>query len=177
VFLPGEYFLEIWAAEIPERFARGMCRTGTTNQAFNPGVDIAQEFVDAVNSLSATVAAVDVDDLSTGIVTFERQQETDWGWIPYMRAVQSGLVVAKYSSSQYVDDCKDFTLTIDTVDWINKTVLIVPRAGMQQDTDRLYLDTGHWGPTESPILLHRPRGQFTVKHNVQDGVISYGLEQ
>jgi hypothetical protein len=176
VFLPGEYFLEIWATEIPESFAKGLCRQANAAQSFNPGVDIDQKFIDVVNNLSANTSSPYNNNLATGIVQFERQQETDWGWIPYMRAVQAGSAVAKYSSSHHIENHNDFTLTIDVSCWENKTVLVVPRAGMQQDTDRLYLDTGHWGPTESPILLHRPKGHLTINHNVRDGVISYNLE-
>jgi hypothetical protein len=176
VFLPGEYFLEIWAVEIPESFAQGLCRSGNTNQSFAPGVDIDQAFVDVVNDLSATPSQSIDNSLSAGIVTFERQQETDWGWIPYMRAVQAGSVVAKYSVSQHTENHNNFTLTVDTKHWADKTVLIVPRAGMQQDTNRLYLDTGHWGPTESPILLHKPHAPLTINHSVRSGVISYDMD-
>jgi hypothetical protein len=175
VFLPGTYFLEIWAVEIPESFARGLCRPGESQSCFSPGVDVDFEFVSAVNSLAGKAGTGSLP-LDSGIVTFERQQETDWGWTPYLRAVQTGSVVASYSARHW-DDRKSFTLEVDTKDWRDKTVLIVPRMGMVQDNDRLYLDTGHWGPGENPIILSNPQTNLVVKHSVKNGIITYSLEQ
>jgi len=176
VFLPGEYFLEVWIIEVSESFAQGLCRKGASNRRFNPGIDLDREFVDLVNNLANTNDAVSSACLTKGIVNFSREQETDWGWIPYMRAVQPGEIAARYSASQYVKDFSEFTMTVSTSAWKDKTVLIVPRAGMQQDNDKLYLDTGHWGPTESPILLHQPADQLLIKHDVRHGTISYHMD-
>jgi hypothetical protein len=176
VFLPGTYFLEMWAVEIPESFARGLCRPGQSQSCFNPGVDVDFKFVSVVNSLAGKAGPGSLL-LNTGIVTFERQQETDWGWIPYMRAVQAGSVVASYSATQWDEDRESFTLDVDTKDWRDKTVLIVPRLGMAQDNDRLYLDTGHWGPGENPIILSNPQTNLVVEHSVKTGLITYSLEQ
>jgi hypothetical protein len=174
VFLPGTYFLELWAVEIPESFARGLCRPGQSQSCFNPGVDVDFEFVSVVNSLAGKAGTGSLP-LNSGIVTFERQQETDWGWIPYMRAVQSGAVIARYSTSN-TKNIEEFVLTVDTQPWKDQNLLIVPRMGMQQDSDRLYLDTGHWGPGENPVLLVRPQQRLVVKHSVKTGIITYSLE-
>jgi len=176
VFLPGTYFLEMWAVEIPESFARGLCRPDQSQSCFNPGVDIDFEFVSVVNSLAGKAGTGSLP-LNSGIVTFERQQETDWGWIPYLRAVQAGSVVASYSATQWDEDRESFTLDVDTKDWRDKTVLIVPRLGMAQDNDQLYLDTGHWGPGENPIILSNPQTNLVVEHIVKTGLITYSLEQ
>ena len=176
VFLPGTYFLEMWAVEIPESFARGLCRPGQSQSCFNPGVNVDFEFVSVVNSLAGKAGTGSLP-LNSGIVTFERQQETDWGWIPYMRAVQAGSVVASYSATMWDEDRESFTLDVDTKDWCDKTVLIVPRMGMQQDSDKLYLDTGHWGPGENPIILSKPQTNLVVEHSVKTGLITYSLEQ
>ena len=176
VFLPGTYFLEMWAVEIPESFARGLCRPGQSQSCFNPGVNVDFVFVSVVNSLAGKAGTGSLP-LNSGIVTFERQQETDWGWIPYMRAVQAGSVVASYSATMWDEDRESFTLDVDTKDWCDKTVLIVPRMGMQQDSDKLYLDTGHWGPGENPIILSKPQTNLVVEHSVKTGLITYSLEQ
>ena len=176
VFLPGTYFLEIWAVEIPESFARGLCRPGQSQSCFNPGVDVDFEFVSVVNSLAGKAGTGSLP-LTSGIVNFERQQETDWGWIPYMRAAQAGSVVASYSATHWDEDRESFLLDVDTKDWRDKTVLIVPRMGMAQDNDRLYLDTGHWGPGENPIILSKPQTNLVVEHSVKTGLITYSLEQ
>jgi hypothetical protein len=175
VFLPGSYFLELWAVEIPESFARGLCRPGQSQNCFNPGVEVKQAFVSVVNSLAGKTSPVDLP-LTSGIVNFERQQETDWGWVPYLRAVQAGSVVASYSAKYWDENTESFVLDIPTDHWKNSTVLIVPRMGMQQDADKLYLDTGHWGPGEDPILLVKPQASLVVAHHVRDGTITYSLD-
>lgn len=175
IFLPGEYFLEIWAIEIPTSFAQGLCMPSESQKFFTPGVDIDPAFVSVVNALSNRTP-VNTLPLSNGIVNFERQQETAWGWIPYSRAVQAGSVVASYCAKYWDKDTNKFVLNVPTDHWHDKTVLIVPRMGMQQDRDKLYLDTGHWGPGENPIILVNPTANLTVTHNVTNGLITYSLE-
>jgi hypothetical protein len=175
IFLPGEYFLELWAVEVPDSFAQGLCRVGQTQKYFAPGIDIDPEFVAVVDVLAGREPAPDSPALPQGIVQFERQQETDWNWIPYMRAVQAGSVVASYHAKYHCDDQTEFVLDVQTDKWRNKTVLIVPRMGMQQDQDRLYLDTGHWGPGENPVLLINLQNTLVVKHNIKTGIITYSL--
>lgn len=180
IFLPGEYFLEIWAAAVPNNFAQGLGVQEQTNRVFAPGVDVDPAFVQTVNELVCETAdcfynPMILNELTPGIVKFERQVGTVWNWVPYLRAVQAGTVVASYFA-KYWDDRDSFVLNIPTQSWHDQTVLIVPRMGMQQDSDRLYLDTGHWGPGENPILLVKPQGTLVVKHNVRNGLITYSLE-
>lgn len=182
VFLPGTYFLEMWAVEIPASFAKGLGVQEQTNRVFAPGVDVDPAFVQTVNELICETAdcvfnPMILDKLTPGIMQFDRQVGTVWNWIPYMRAVQAGSVVASYSATQWDEDRESFTLDVDTKDWRDKTVLIVPRLGMAQDNDRLYLDTGHWGPGESPIILSNPQTNLVVEHSVKTGLITYSLEQ
>ena len=122
-------------------------------------------------------SSTQVQPLTPGIVTFERQQETIWGWVPYLRAVAAGTCVASYCVSTWTKDTRLLRLEIPTDRWRDKTVLIVPRLGMAQDNDRLYLDTGHWGPGESPIILSNPQTNLVVEHSVKTGLITYSLEQ
>jgi len=49
ILLPGDYSLEIWAVEVPEVFAKGIQSPEETNRVFNPGVDVAPEFVRTIN--------------------------------------------------------------------------------------------------------------------------------
>jgi len=178
VFLPGTYFLEMWAVEIPASFAKGLGVQEQTNRVFAPGVDVDPAFVQTVNELICETAdcvynPMILDNLTPGIMQFDRQVGTVWNWIPYMRAVQAGSVVASYSATHWDEDKESFTLDVDTKDWRDKTVLIVPRLGMAQDNDRLYLDTGHWGPGESPIILSNPHTSLVVEHSVKTGLITY----
>jgi len=174
-FLPGQYFLELWAVTVPHSFAQGLCVDAMDQRSFQPGIDISSEFVSLINELAQTTM-LPLPTLSPGIVNFEREQQTAWGWIPYLRAVQAGEPVASYVAGQWQPDIEQFELRIDTAHWDQCTVLLVPRVGMQQDSDRLYLDTGHWGPGESPILLVNPVGTLVVKHSVINGIITYVME-
>jgi hypothetical protein len=175
IFLPGEYFLEIWATVVPKKFAQGLCRQGQSQSCFNPGIDIDSQFVDLINQLQNIVVGPELP-LPAGIVCFERQQDTDWGWVPYQRAVHSGKIVAKYSAQHFIAGLTQFELEVDTSAWQDQCVLIVPRVGMKQDNDVLYLDVGHWGPAVDPILLVCPNQNLVIKHNVINGQITYSLE-
>lgn len=177
-FLPGTYFVEMWAVPVPERFAQGLYDTESerNSNCFNPGVDLNQNFVDLINGYQNISVPKKLNALPSGIVYFGRQEETVWGWIPYMRAVQAGRIVAQYQTNAHVADITHFEMEIDTSTWRNQHVLIVPRAGMKQDKDVLYLDTGHWGPTENPVLLVRPEQNVVIKHNVSNGRITYSLK-
>lgn len=175
VFVPGSYFLEIWAVPVPRSFAQGLCRPGTSQSYFSPGVDLDQQFVATVNALASKTVSQDVD-LVDGLISFERQQDTDWGWMPYLRAVQSGSVVASYCASCWQHNKDYFELTVNTAPWHKQTVLVVPRMGMQHNQHKLYLDLGHWGPGENPILLCNPKGNLRIRHSVCNGVIDYALD-
>lgn len=185
IFLPGKYFLELWAVEVPDAFAKALCKTEKHNKKtihspgvdfFSPGVDIDQNFIDLINQLSNRTADTLVKSLPQGIVKFMRQRDTDWGWTPYMRAIQAGTVVGGYVADAYDPTFIRFSMSIPTDQWQNSNVLIVPRMGMQQDHDRLYLDTGHWGPAEDPVLLVHPQHDLIVRHNVQDGQLTYSMK-
>ena len=176
VFLPGTYFLELWAVPIPERFAQGLCRSAAENRVFDPAVDIDAKFIEVVNTLRGNSTAIVDVELPQGIVNFPRQQETDWGWIPYMRAAKAGKVVAGYNAQHWHPEQRTFDLTVSTKDWKDQCVLIVPRMGMKQDNDILYLDDGHWGPGEDPVILVCPDRDLVVQHNVRNGQITYSLK-
>tara|TARA_R110000868_G_scaffold411076_1_gene701714 strand:+ start:81 stop:1019 length:939 start_codon:yes stop_codon:yes gene_type:complete len=176
VFLPGTYFLELWAVPIPERFAKGMCRSAADPRVFDPAVDIDTKFIEVVNTLRGNTVPIADVELLPGIVNFPRQQETDWGWVPYLRAVKAGKVVASYNAQHWRQEQQIFDLTVSTRDWKDQCVLIVPRMGMKQDNDILYLDDGHWGPGEDPIILVRPDRDLIIQHSVRDGSISYALK-
>ena len=201
-FLPGQYFLEIHALPILESLAHGLIEFSTDDFQFAPGIDIDEKFVAAVNLMIAIkynlstkpfkrrlkepVCPRQQINLNPGIVQFTipHPHPTVWGRIPLPGAVTQGSCVG-----QYVLDIKagrinnnpinfnqpTYKFCIDTTDWQDKTVLIVPRAGMQHGQDKMYLDTGHWGITKDPIILHRPTGALMVTHDLHTGKISYTI--
>ena len=191
LFLPGQYFLEIHAVSIPEAFAHGLIEYSEDTYRFAPGINIDEKFVSAVNLMIAKKYHLPVQPknktaLAPGIIQFERQQSTVWGWIPYQRAITQGQCKHKYVldienctvNNQPIDfDQHMIELHVNTDQYQDQTVLIVPRTGMQHHKNKMYLDTGHWGPTEGPIILHKPKGNLVITHDLHNGKITYKLEE
>lgn len=189
-FLPGQYFLEIYACAVPESFAQGLINP-TPNVGFSPGVDIDVNFVELVNKLgfpthSVPTSAWPVDQ--NNFLNFEVHGETDWGWMPYLRlASQNGTIVTGYTvdansiTTSIVNattlpinfDSVEQQLTFDTSSWQNKSVILIPRAGMRHEDHKLMLDTGHWGPASDPIILTRPTSNVVITHSFYSGLITY----
>ena len=70
---------------------------------------------------------------------------------------------------------KEFQMQINTLGWKDKCMLLIPRIGMKHGNNNLILDTGHWGPTEYPVIIKNTQSS-TIKifHNTEDGIIRYG---
>ena len=177
VFLPGTYFLELWAVPISQRFAKGLCRPATNPSVFDPAVDIDAKFIELINTLIGNTVPIADVELLPGIVNFLRRgKHPNWGWHPYMRAVRAGKVVASYNTQHWHPEQQTFDLSVSTKDWQDQCVLIVPRFGMKQDNDVLYLDEGCWDPGQNPIILVRPDRDLVIQHNVKTGQISYAMK-
>lgn len=174
VFLPGQYFLEVWACEIDLAFAVGLVNSSASH-GFRPGIDLADDFVAVVNDLSGGQAA-DPCVLDAGSMYVLQERCTAWGWTPYTNAVQHGTCVGRYSVSQWQPDVISQNIQVSTQTWRNSIVLIVPRVGMQQDEDKLYLDTGHWGRVDDPVLLCKPIADLNISHDLRTGLINYNWE-
>jgi 16S rRNA G966 N2-methylase RsmD len=195
-FLPNEYFLNLYAVEVPNRFAQGTQYPKPKNAGFNPGVDIDLNFIKLINEIGFPLHTVNIDDpLKSGIIHVSQQFETPWSWMPYLRlATTLGRIVAGYklnvdTQSNIIIENNNTntldinftatkqTLMIDTSEWKNKTVLIVPRVGLSQDGYQLNLDSANnWGPAVDPILLVNPDNDIVVTHDMYTGKIEYKFE-
>lgn len=186
-FLPGQYFLEIYACVVPDSFAQGLIAP-KVHTGFNPGIDIDPAFVNLVNELGFSGHVVEPLSPVTAMHSLDIGIDTEWGWIPYLRlCVNNGVLVNGYCldansvSVQYVDGTMapvDFEQThiqlqIDTQSWQHQSVILVPRVGMRHGSCQMMLDTGHWGPTLDPIILVRPLKNVTITHNFLSGIIAY----
>lgn len=190
-FLPGRYFLEIYAVPISPSFAQGLIEPSDDQWRFAPGVDMPDQFVAAVNLIIAKKYHTVIKSkrpirLSQGIVNFSSQHQTVWGKMPQQRAVTHGKCMASYIvdtdtvtiNNQPIDfDSHTYQLHVTTKDWQDLTVLIVPRVGVIHDNVKLYLDTGHWGPTKDPAILHKPLEDLTVTHDLLTGTITYTTKE
>jgi 16S rRNA G966 N2-methylase RsmD len=176
IFLPGTYFLEIWAVEVSEKFARELCFSEFSYLYFDPGIDWLNQYTQVLNELSG-FKNYSTNQLSNGFNSLDSSVQPIWNQLPQIqKALKNGELLAKYDVSYYQENVNQFSLTANTSNWKNKTILIIPRTGMQQDSDKLYLDSGHWNPTQWPTILHRPSENIVIEHNINDGSISYNME-
>jgi Ribosomal protein L11 methyltransferase (PrmA) len=173
IFLPGEYFLEIWAIPIPDTVAQGLGHKVTNYRQFNPGIDVDPQFTSLINEFIGNTDAPLINTLVPGINKFNCHNETTWGWKVAHRLIQNGNIITKYSVNSYQEGINNFVLSIPTQSWKDQTVLIVPRAGAIQDTDVLYLDTAVWGPSGDPIILVKPSTDLIVTHDLHTGNITF----
>lgn len=188
-FLPGKYFLNIYAVEIPSVFAAGLGTDAALPKQFTPGVDLNPEFVQTVNSFYGVKSYQVPAELPT-LKHVDPHVDTSWGWIPYMRCNPNAHVIARYvlnaenlilQTSAPLLSTKhpvDFSMTEHTIPVrINASgsLLLYPRVGMQHDTHTLFLDQGHWGPTLSPVVVTDYSGELIITHNFHNGDITYEL--
>lgn len=171
LFLPGTYFLEMWAVKVSLSLAQGLCRAAHEKVLFNPGIDIDTNFVRLLNELVGT--PWHESDLPQGIVHFAHRHDQDYK--SCIKLIQNGSIVAKYHIDRRQDGIDYIELNIDTSEWSNSVVLLGPRTGMSQDNDRLYLDTGHWTlyDTLRPVLLVYPTRDVRIRHNLHTGTLEY----
>ena len=188
-FLPGKYYLDIIAIEVPESFALGLTKEINDQQCFSPGIDIDLAFVECINNLSNR-DNISIDPCPDGVIIISNIN-TIWGWMPYMRLAEyNGVSIAGYTvdaieNTVTITDAAgtcmsaiDFTidkfnLNINTKGWKDKCMLLVPRAGMKHNDSNLILDTGHWGPVNCPALIKNIKADIKITHNIQDGIVTY----
>jgi len=171
-FLPGKYFLELWAVEISQKIGNELC-FGSQLGYFDPGVELPTEYVQLINNLAGTSGTTNIQ-LVDGINEIDYTLKLIWNQLPQIRkAMINGSIVSKYEVSYHDNSIEQFSLIVNLTDCVNKTVLLIPRSGMQQDDNKLYLDSGHWNPVQWPVVMHNFSGMLTVNHRISDGKILY----
>ena len=170
-FLPGQYFLEIYAAPISTDIASSLIQAHEQHQ-FSPGVDVDSHFVSYINLLLSKRYKKPIKSkvgLPNGITELTPMPTyVDWA----TNNTYAGRYVVD-ANARFVDDPVR-QLRFDTA---KQPVLIVPRAGMQHGSDRLYLDTGHWKLPSNPAVINAPNSKVIVKHDFLTGKITYKLEE
>jgi hypothetical protein len=189
-FLPGQYWMEIHALPVCDSFAY-QCVTGNQQHtSFYPGVDIDHDFQRLIADL-AFDHSPNFDSLTPGIHRLGTGVETAWGYIPWQRLThESAPVVASYRldagagtlTTQDADGTRvrpidwnadSLYLELDTEQFRQQTVLLVPRMGMAQGNHRLTLDLGHWGPAVCAVMAVRPHTTIGITHRTADGGLLY----
>ena len=170
-FLPGQYFLEIYAVPISADIASSLIQAHEKNY-FSPGVNVDPQFVSYVNLLLSKKYNKPIKSkvgLPEGVTELTPMPTyIDWA----ANNTYAGRYVVD-ANAPFVDD-PIRQLQVDTA---KQPVLIVPRAGMQHGSERLYLDTGHWKPSANPAVINAPNSQVMVEHDFRTGKISYKIEE
>ena len=191
-FLPGQYYLDIMSLEIPESFANGLINeVDDSIRYFSPSIDIDTKFIECINNLRNGKNSPDINLCKDGITKLSNIN-TIWGWMPYMRlAAYNGKSIAKYTvdaientitttdqmgtNKAVIDFAIDnINMSINTEGFHNKCVMLVPRVGMKHGDANLFLDTGHWGPVDYPVLLKNIQNStITLSHHTKTGELKY----
>ena len=170
-FLPGQYFLEIYAIPISANTASSLIQAHEKNY-FSPGVDIDSQFVSYVNLLLSKKYKKSIKSkvgLPLGLTELTTMPTyVDWA----TNNTYAGRYVVD-ANAQFVNESVR-RLQVNTD---KQPVLIVPRAGMQHGSDRLYLDTGHWKLPANPAVINAPNSQVMVEHDLHTGKISYKIKE
>jgi hypothetical protein len=152
-FLPGQYFLEIYAVPISTDVASSLIQAHEQHQ-FSPGVDVDTRFVSYINLLLSKKYNKPVKSkvgLPLGVTELTPMPTyIDWA----TNNTYAGRYVVD-ANAPFVDQ-PIRQLQVDTA---KQPVLIVPRAGMQHGSDRLYLDTGHWKLPANPAVINAPNSR------------------
>ncbi len=169
--MPGEYFLEIYAVPISTDVASSLIQAHEQHQ-FSPGVDVDSYFVSYINLLLSKKYKKPIKSrvgLPAGVTELTPMPNyVDWA----TNNTYAGRYVVD-ANAQFVNESVR-QLRVDTD---KLPVLIVPRAGMQHGSDRLYLDTGHWKPTAHPAVINAPNSRVMVEHDFHTGKITYKIEE
>lgn len=191
-FRPNQYYLDLYVMEISLESAM-LLKHPPRESVFHPGVEIWPGFIDQVNYYrSGSAPQHRIDSLQSGINEFDYHRETIWGWMPHMKIMQTCSPVAGYcidirrnKVSMWNDqgrytrfrdhDVSAITVDVSVTAQNQRCCLIVPRASMCHNGQRLYLDQSHWGPVQSPVIIQDFVGQVTVAHDVRSGEIRYSL--
>ena len=170
-FLPGQYFLEIYAVPISTDVASSLIQAHEQHQ-FSPGVDVDTRFVSYINLLLSKKYKKSIKSrvgLPLGLTELTPMPTyVDWA----TNNTYAGRYVVD-ANAQFVNESAR-RLQVDTD---KLPVLIVPRAGMQHGSDRLYLDTGHWKSPAHPAVINAPNSRVMVEHDFHTGKITYKIEE
>lgn len=192
-FLPENISLNIHACAIPNRFLQLLLRyKGDINfDRFDPGVDIDDRFVDLVNELgfSGTTSPTPLPiDFKLTTLNLRKQRRKAWMSDFNILSIENKIVASYTFSAKDVKLIKtdalgksiadiDFkalyeNLVIDTEDWKEQNLLLVPRVLLNHDNLSMWLDNSCWGPM-NPVIAIKPKSRIEFKHDLLDGKVTY----
>lgn len=191
-FLPENISLNIHACAVPDRFVQLLLRYRGQKDfdRFDPGVDVDVNFVNLINELGFSGHTIPDPISVEGLVPLDLRKQKRKAWMSDFNILSiENKIVASYTFSakdvklikndalgQSITDI-DFAalyedLIIDTKDWEEQNLLLVPRVLMKHDNLSMWLDAGCWGPM-NPIIAIHPKSHIKFKHDLLDGKVTY----
>ena len=185
-FLPNNISVKIYACIVSDRYAKTIQFAKNDISGFDPGVDVDSNFVNLINKLGFPKHIPLESTLSHGMISFNCHKESQWGYATQLTLLSvDSNVVAEYSvntksvsimrhdatgtSTNDIDfNVKTQELIIDTKDWADQNVLLVPRVQLNHNNSSLTLDNGCWGGIH-PVILVKPQHSVTFSHNLLTG--------
>lgn len=192
---PGQYFMDLHVIPVSQQVAELMTAESCDPKPFHPGIDIRDDFVQAVNryrnqGCSPEYTAVTPASLVPGVNYFDYRMDTLWNWTPHLTLARSVPAVAGYQisadSAQLTtwnhNGCthcpiefehETIKVSVSLADYHSDAVVVVPRFGLRHGQHVLFLDTGHWGAAAAPAILWQYPDHLVVEQNVFSSEIAY----
>ena len=191
-YVPGNYFLEIYANEISDSIVDGFINSDYTLDYFNPGIPMPPEFINLVNNvmLGNSVRDLKPVDLKNYLV------RTNWNQIHKYWSANPMHVFSKYTKSLVASYDVDYNsrqtllqdslgnrtldfdtnivkLSIDSKEWKNKNIMFEVKFGLRHGQEKLYLDHCRGWGQEAPWLFIKPESNLEFRQNFSNGVMGF----
>lgn len=191
-FIPSTFFLEIHSIPISNSYKKKLLDFRDMH-GFDPGIDINKNFVKLINSLGFDDFCLPCKDVTKGILEFEHEKCFE-GYNSYLNLVNENTLAAYYSidtkkleittGDKLGKEKKDLNFEVDEINLLldnsnqnSENILIIPRVGCKTGKHKLYLDKGHWGPMNKPVILNQYHSLVKITHSLITGELTYTQEK
>lgn len=183
-FLPSKLSTEIHVLPIAKNYAEGLRRPRPENIGFNPGVGISADFINLINDLAFPKYKAPEDTIISGLNFYAQNNESEFGWMSYQKMItaHSHLVASHCIDLTDVENIDfnsiDIKFLVDTTQWKNQILLVVPRTSIGHGNRKLYLDlsTGGWGTIENSVIISQPTDFLEVTCSLTGAPFKYELK-
>ena len=192
LFVPGNYFFEIHAREISRSFAESLLITDVPNR-FSPGIDIDINFQNVINEIISNRyknTSNLTQKLPNGLVRFNQWNNRNYWQITIDTKTSQQTPLVRYevdvNKREFIIEERDtktvselnnsktnHMFLVNTSQWADKILLLIPRVGIKHENDMFYLDNANsWGPAGDPVLLVNHTNDVVIKHDFLNGQIT-----
>lgn len=194
LILPSNYLFEVRAFEVSNNFIERILNPNI-DVKFNPSIDLDKKFIDTVNELISERYGKfqpNQNQVENGLIRFDQFNRRYWELqvinkssvvepiVGYEFDVNTMTVKIKNQHSstvvQHDKTIEEQTYVVDTEQWCDRSVILIPRVAMKYNNQVLYLeDAEGWGPARDPVILVNPRQNLKISHNFYNGNIKMDM--